>query len=153
MRAVIVGLTAFVLAYSQPGFAQQQSKVPPLPQTKMMMNVAKDQLVAFRNWDGRQLIYLTNLLVHHCNLKSISYSINSDTLDQQWPVPECIEQLPYNLDPEKDKIYLSLELGAAQSIAVQAEFGDGSASPTYVFEPCEGVSGDQTCGYLAKTVE
>ena len=45
--------------------------------------------IQFRNYDDKQLIYFTALQTMHCRLSEIRYSINSDELDQRFPLGEC----------------------------------------------------------------
>lgn len=105
--------------------------------------------VQFRNFMGQQLIYFTALQSMHCRLSAIRYSINSDALNQEFPVGKCDPQLPFNTpnDPENKFIYLKLKPGTAKTIAVQAMWDDGAGSEIVVYKPCDNV-GEATCSRI-----
>jgi hypothetical protein len=126
--------------------AQQQSRVMPLEQVKQILEMTKDSWVAFRNYDGRQLYYLTHLVAWRCGIREVRYSENSDSLDQEWPLPPCNESMP-NAVPQDAKVYERRPLASVSALAVQVVFDDGTMSPVRVYEPCEG-AGEATCGYL-----
>ena len=126
-----------------------QAQTPPLAQLKMMAEAAKDQWVAFRNWDGRQWIYFTIPVTYHCGLREIRYSLNGKDLGERWPVPACNAQMPFNVDPQKDKIYLAFEPGAVGAVSLQLVYADGTESVARTYKPCEN-AGEATCGVLAK---
>ena len=107
--------------------------------------------VAFTNIDGRQLIHFTPLLTLHCRVSEIRYSINSDALDQTFPVPRCIPALPWSLpsDITPEEILLNLPLGTAESLTAQIVWDNGKESEAVTFTPCPGV-GDMTCAMPAE---
>ena len=53
--------------------------------------------IQFRDYDDRQLIYFTALQTMRCRLSEIRYSINSDALDQRFPLGPCDVQQPFNI--------------------------------------------------------
>ena len=125
-----------------------KAQMPPPAQFKMMAEAAKAQWIAFRNWDGKQLIYFTIPVTYHCGLSEIRYSLNGDDLAERWPVPACNAQMPFNIDAEKDKLYLELDPGAVSAVSLQLVYADGSESPVRTYKPCDNV-GEATCGVLA----
>ena len=125
------------------------AQMPPLAQLKMMAEAAKAQWVAFRNWDGRQLIYFTIPVTYHCGLAEIRYSLNDKDLAERWPVPACNAQMPFNIDSDKDQIYLALDPGTVSAVSVQLVYADGSESAVRTYHPCED-AGEATCGVLAQ---
>ena len=125
------------------------AQMPPPAQLKMMAEAAKAQWVAFRNWDGRQWIYFTIPVTYHCGLTEIRYSLNGTDLTERWPVPECNAQMPFNVDPEKDQIYLALAPGAVSSVSLQLVYADGTESAVRTYSPCDNV-GEATCGVLVE---
>src|SRR5437660_488799 len=58
-------------------------------QEKQILPLIKTSWVAFRNYSGRQFLYFSNLLAYRCGLSELRYSINSDALDQKFPLPPC----------------------------------------------------------------
>ena len=146
-RHVAAAIVLYVAVLAAPIAAKAQ--MPPLAQLKMMAEAAKGQWVAFRNWDGRQWIYFTIPVTYHCGLSEIRYSLNGDDLGERWPVPACNAQMPFNVDPEKDQIYLALDPGAVSSVSVQLVYADGTESALRTYHPCEN-AGEATCGVLAQ---
>lgn len=127
-----------------PAALAQTSKVPPLSLTKTMVNAAKDSLVSFRNYNGKQLVYFSIILTHHCNLKSFRYKVNNEEEWQDWSLPECNPQLPYNIDPTKDPVYFSERLGSVKNLAIELVYKDGSKAPVWNYIPCED-AGEASC--------
>lgn len=56
---------------------------------KQILPMTRANWIAFRNFDGRQLVYFTHLVVYRCGLSEIRYSINSDALDQRFSTARC----------------------------------------------------------------
>jgi len=125
------------------------AQMPPPAQFKMMAEAAKAQWVAFRNWNGKQWIYFTIPVTYHCGLTEIRYSLNGDDLGERWPVPECNAQMPFNVDPQKDRIYLALDPGSVSAVNLQLVYTDGTESAARTYKPCEN-AGEATCGALVE---
>ena len=126
-----------------------KSRIPPVETYRAMLDASKGQgWVQFRNYNGRQLVYFTPLQTLHCRLKAIRYSINSETLEEEFPLVSCNPQQPFSLPPEAglEEIAISLPLGTAKTVSVQAIWEDGSPSAIAVYEPCKDV-GEQTCAW------
>ncbi len=140
---------ALLLAALNTPAAAQQSRVMPLDQVKNILDMTKDSWIAYRDFNGRQLIYFTQILSWHCGMKEIRYSLNSTELDQRFPVPACNELLPNNIGQD-DKIYLSGKLGSVESLAVQLVFDDDTTTAVHVYRPCPG-AGEATCGQRIDT--
>lgn len=151
MKKILALVMMIVLALPTGGFAQDKSGVPEVSMFKMMLDANKSAWVAFREYDGRQFIYFTNMLTSRCRLKEIRFSINEDSLDQTFDMPACIPDSPFMIpsDGGIDDIALTLEPGVAKTITVQAVFEDDTETEILTFRPCEGV-GDSSC---AKVVE
>lgn len=114
---------------------------------KQVLPLTKANWLAFRNFDGRQLVYFTHLIVYRCGLSEIRYSINSDTLDQRFTLPPCDPQRPNHVPADEYPPYLTLPLGTAQTMTVQAVYSDGEASDVLRFAPCD-ITDDGTCASL-----
>ena len=139
---VITGLTGVA---SQ----AQQSRVLPLETTRMMVNAAKQNLVAFRNYGGKQLIYFTNAITHHCNLSALKYWVNDEPEPQNWVLPECNPQMPFSIDPTKTPIYFSRPPGSIRQVTIQLVYFDGTKTPKWTYIPCNN-AGDTACGALVE---
>jgi len=117
---------------------------------KQILPMTKDSWIAFRNYDGRQFVYFTQLVVYRCGLSAIRYSINGDTLDQEFPLPPCDPDNPNELDAEKYPPYIVGPLGSVESIAVQIVYTDGEESEVLTYTPCADAAGDATCATLVE---
>ena len=95
-------------------------------QEKQILPLIKASWVAFRLYSGRQFIYFSNVLAYRCGLSELRYSINSDALDQRFPLPPCDPTNPQALDAVKYPPFVTLAPGTAKQVAVQAIFKDGS---------------------------
>ncbi|MFK0278120.1 hypothetical protein ACIQUG_30900 [Ensifer sp. NPDC090286] len=137
--------------------ADEEEYKPQLPEVaiyKAMLDANKQTgWIQFRDYDDRQLIYFTALQTMHCRLSEIRYSINSDALDQRFPLAKCNPQLPFNLpgDETAEYVYISLPAKTAQTLTIQAVWDDGAGSEIVVYKPCDNV-GDATCAQI-KTIK
>lgn len=143
MKRLITGLAIVALTAT---FALAQSKVMPLETGKTVLNATKGSFIAFRNYNGTQLIYFTHLVSHRCQLKEVRYSINSNDLDRKFPLSPCNPDNPFAIGPN-DQVYLNLPPGTAKSVTVQVIFKDESSMPVLTYVPCNN-AGESTCGKL-----
>ncbi len=120
-----------------------------LGQEKQILPMISDSWVAFRDYDGKQWIYFTTLVAYHCGLSEIRYSINSDALDRQFPLPACDRQRPNAIDPARDPPYLTVRRGSALQVMVQVVFSDGEVSAAHRYAPCDN-PGDSACAVLTE---
>ena len=151
IRPVAVAAVGFALSgliAVVPGHAQQ-SRVLPLEQVKTILDATRDSWIAFRDFNGRQLIYFTQIISWHCGLKEIRYALNCTDLGERFPVPACNELLPNNIGSD-DKIYLDMAPGSVSRLAVQLVFDDDSVSDVHIYQPCAG-AGEATCGQRIET--
>lgn len=124
-------LSFSMLSLSGPAGAQG---MPP-EQIKQILDVTKANWVAFRDWEGQQLIYFTHLESWKCGIDYVFYGLNGGPLDQMWELDECDPDNPNAV--LKDKPYIELPMGSTQSISVQLVYPDGSKSAveTYQYKP------------------
>ncbi len=94
---------------------------------KRILEFTRSNWVAFRDYNGRQLIYFTHLTAYRCGIAQVRYSLNTDTLDKIYQLPPCNKAKP-NAIPENHLPYLSLPLGTAHEVYLQLTFKDGSMS-------------------------
>ncbi len=116
----IIASALLLISLSSPTHA-----IPP-EQMKQILNLTKNNWIAFRDYNGKQWIYFTHLESYTCGIEQVRYSINSDALDKTWQLQPCNLKNPNAIT--KDIIYLTLPLGTARSISVQVTFTDGSLS-------------------------
>lgn len=127
--------------------AEAQDNLPPIELYRVMLeSAAADGWVAFRDFDGHQWVYFTPLVVLHCRVHEIRYSVNSTMLDLRFPVPACNPTVPFSLPPDAgpETVAIVLEQGAAHSVSVQVVLDDGFESGVLSFAPCPDV-GEQSC--------
>lgn len=136
---------AAVLTASLAGASAQGT----LGQEKQILPMISDSWVAFRDYNGKQWIYFTTLVAYHCGLAEIRYSIDSDALDQHFPLPACDRQRPNAIDPSKNPPYVTLRRGSARQVMVQVVFSDGEVSPAHRYAPCDN-PGDDACAVLTE---
>lgn len=150
-----IAATAFTL----PALAQEseedeyQPQLPDMQIYKAMLDANKQPgWVQFRDFAGKQIIYFTALQTMHCQLSEIRYSINSDALDQRFPLGECDVQQPFNMpadDPDGKYMYRDFAPGEVKTIAVQVVWADGSGSEIVTYRPCDNI-GESTCARIKK---
>ena len=85
-----------------------------------------------RDFDGRFLIYFSQLLAYNCGLNAIFYGIDTAVPNKSWPVPECDLKNPYGAE-QNTKIYESFSQKIG-SMSVQLTYSDGTKSPVKVFK-------------------
>ncbi len=110
-----------------------------------LWNERKQQIGGFEIPDGERLWMTTT---YNCTLTN-RYSLNGADLAKRWPVPECNARIPFNIDPQKDQIYLALAPGTVSSVSLQLVYADGSESAVRTYNPCDN-AGEATCGVLVE---
>ena len=121
--AIIVVITT--IGISSPGHTAGQEK--------QILEMTKNNWIAYRDFNGRQLIYFTHLEAWKCGILQVSYSINSEALDQIYLLQPCDPNNPNAVTT--DKPYISLPLGTSQTIAVQLTYEDGTKSEVIRMAP------------------
>lgn len=144
-RVTRLAAGAVLAGLAQPSSAAAQAPTMPVEQMRAALQATAGQWIQFRNFDGRQWVYFTGLVTWKCGLKEIRYSVNGRDLAQRFPLPECNPQMPFHVDPTKDRVYLTFPLGGAETVSVQLVYSDGVESPPRTYRPCD-VEGDVTCG-------
>ncbi|MDB5553215.1 MAG: hypothetical protein JWL86_3199 [Rhizobium sp.] len=132
---------------------EYQPELPDMSMYKAMLDANRQPgWVQFREFAGKQLIYFTALQTMRCRLSEIRYSVNSDVLDQRFPLGDCDPQQPFNVpsdDPDGKYIYLTLGPSEARTLTIQVVWADGSGSEIVTYRPCDGI-GEGTCARIKK---
>lgn len=94
---------------------------------KQILGLTKANWVAVREYDGKDLLYFTNLLAWRCGVEKIRFSVNGERLSalEHEPCHED-EAAPNALYSEDILPYLTYPLGSVQSVTVEVSFPDGS---------------------------
>ena len=101
-----------------------------LLQTKSTLNMTKTAWVAFREFDGRLLLYFTHLLCY-AEVKRIRYGLDADTPTIDYPVPEREGVGAIGIG-EGVECFIEVPL-ATQTACVQVTFDDGEETDVEVF--------------------
>ena len=151
--AALLMLAAAYPALAQESDDEYQPQLPDMALYKSMLDANRQPgWVQFRDFAGKQLVYFTALQTMHCRLKEIRYSVNSDRLDERFPLTACDVQQPFNSpadDPGGMYTYLSLKPGEAKTITIQVVWEDGAGSEIVTYRPCDKV-GESTCARIRK---
>ncbi len=94
-------------------------------EVKPILNATKGNWVAVREYDGKDLLYVTHLWSWRCGLHAMAISINDEPM-QNWPLPECHMKYttPSAILEEDGLPYLSFKLGGVQTIDIQIVYDD-----------------------------
>lgn len=91
---------------------------------KPIMSATKGNWVAVREYDGKDLVYFTQILSWRCGLVGVRYSINGGPM-QDWPLAECqLDTAQPNAIPQDAKIYETHPLKSVNSLDVEIIFDD-----------------------------
>ncbi len=143
MRSLLAALLAAPLVASSGASAQGLAGME-----KQILPMTRANWVAFRNYDGRQFVYFTQLLVYRCGLSAIHYGVNGGALSQSFPLPPCDAANPNAIDPVKFPPYIVGPVGAIDRIEVEVVYADGTVSDPAAFTPCASATGEEACAAL-----
>lgn len=153
---LVAGLTLLMgtMAFAQETDEDEyKPELPDMAMYKAMLDANRQPgWVQFREFSGKQLIYFTALQTMRCRLSEVRYSINSDALDQRFPLGACDPQQPFNIpteDPDINYIYLELKPGEAKTLTIQVVWQDGAGSEIVTYRPCD-ATGESTCARIKK---
>ena len=153
ISAAFLLLSMAVPAIGQEAEDEYKPELPDMSIYKAMLDANRQPgWIQFRNYDNRQLIYFTALQTMRCRLSEVRYSIDSDRLDQRFPLGTCDPQQPFNIpadDPDNKYIYLDMKGRKASTLTIQVVWADGSGSEIVTYRPCDDV-GESTCARIKK---
>jgi hypothetical protein len=97
-------------------------------EVKPILTATKPQWIAVREYDGRDLLYFTNLLAWRCGVETVAYGINGAAPDTVLTMEPCYETeaQPNALKVEDILPYVTMDLGSVQTVTVRVTFDDGS---------------------------
>lgn len=99
---------------------------------KQILNQLPNAWVSFRPYDGRVLAYFTHLQAYRDSLKEIRYSVDTESLDQVFPIGR---QDPENLNAIRADTQTHIDVPhATRFVVVQLTFRDGTKSKLQRFE-------------------
>ena len=89
------------------------------------MDATKGNWVAVREYDGKDLLYVTHIWSWRCGLHAMAISVNDEPM-QNWPLPECHMKYttPAAILEDDGLPYLSMRLGSVQKIEIQLVYDD-----------------------------
>lgn len=102
-------------------------------EVKPILTATKNVWVAVREFNGQDLVYVTQILSWRCGLVGLSLSINGGP-PQIWDLPPCHEDTatPNAITAEDGLPYRAFPLGSVQSVTVGITYDDlTSDSATY----------------------
>lgn len=147
-RRILAAVTlSFTSLFATSNFAQA-NKLLPLDTYKQMLNASvSNGWVAFRNYNGKQHVYLTQLQTLRCHIKEVRVSFNTTALDNRLALLPCNPDNPFAnpSTPDAHKfLYVTFAPGTVATTAVQVTWSDDTSSEIAQFRPCNDV-GEQTC--------
>jgi hypothetical protein len=97
-----------------------------LKSVRSILDMTKSSWVAFRDWDGKVLVYFSHLLSYRAALKEIRYGVDVETPDRTFAFPPADPKNPYAVDTDAP-IWIEVP-EATRFVTVQVTFSDGEAS-------------------------
>lgn len=98
---------------------------------KKMLEMTKNSWVAFRDFDGKVLLYFTSLITNRCAISKVAYGIDTGATPSTFPLEPCNAKDPYNVGD--GAIYITIPSNAKYA-SVQLSFKDGTQSETVRIE-------------------
>jgi len=111
----------------QPEDQTPTGKFTTATEVKPILSATKPNWVAVRNYDGKDLLYFTNLLAWRCGLHQVSYGVNG-AAEQPLEFEECHLDTgqPNALTMETLMPFLTFDAGSINSLSVTVIYDDGT---------------------------
>lgn len=95
---------------------------------KPILDATRANWIAVREFDGKDLLYFTQLLSWRCGLSEIRYGLNGAAADKVWPMEPCYdtEPQPNALKMEGAEIFLTEPLSSIQTVTISVTYDDGT---------------------------
>ena len=104
---------------------QPTGKFTTAVEVKPILTATKPQWVALREYDGRDLLYVTQILSWRCGLVGLEVGINGAP-PEVWPLPECLEDgpMPNAITGDEGVVYKRYDLGSVSDVSVRIIYDD-----------------------------
>ncbi len=104
---------------------EPKGKFTTATEIKPIMTATKPQWVAVREFDGQDLVYVTQIMSWRCGLAGLRFAVNGEALED-WPLPPCHEDTaqPNAITEDDGPIYERFPLGSVESVEVELIYDD-----------------------------
>jgi hypothetical protein len=94
-------------------------------EVKPILTATRNVWVAVREYEGRDLVYVTQILSWRCGLVELTLQINNGT-PEIWDMPPCHDDTasPNAITPEDGLPYRAYPLGSVQSVTIGLTYDD-----------------------------
>ena len=94
-------------------------------EVRPILNATKGNWIAVREFDGKDLVYVTQILAWRCGLVELTLQINEGT-PEIWDLPPCHEDTasPNAILAEDGLPYRAYPLGSVQSVTIGLTYDD-----------------------------
>lgn len=93
-------------------------------EVRPILSMTRDRWVAVREFDGQDLVYLTQLVAWRCGLAELWVAIN-DEAEAPFPLEPCYRDTPQP-NAVRGQPWVARPLGSVQTLRVTVEYDDGS---------------------------
>ena len=98
---------------------------------KNMLSLTKNSWLAFRDFDGKVLLYFTQLVSNRCALEDISYGLDTEATPSRFELEPCNKKDPYNVGD--GQIYIEVPTNT-RFASVRLTYKDSTQSETVRIE-------------------
>jgi len=113
------------------GSGKSISSTAPEQQARNVLDQTMPQWVSLRPFDGKVLIYFTQIVTSAAAVKEVHYGVDRDTPDEVFHVPANANAWPTSIGPDVP-ISVSAPAGT-RMVSVQIVYKDGSLSPIQTY--------------------
>jgi len=94
-------------------------------EVKPILGMTRGNWVAVREFEGRDLLYVTHLLSWRCGLHEIRFAVNDGPM-QVWKMPPCLTDTaqPNAIPTEGGLPFREYDLGSIESVSVELLYDD-----------------------------
>lgn len=117
-----------VIAALMPAVAMAQDFTT-AAEVKPILEATKPQWIAVREFDGKDLLYFTNLLAWRCGVSEIHYGLNGAAVETVFAMEPCHDgtaQPNAQLSENGEVPYVTLDLKSVETVSVLVVFDDDS---------------------------
>ena len=127
MLRICVSLTAMAMMGTA-AFAQDFTTTA---EVKPILDATKPQWIAVREFDGKDLLYFTNLLAWRCGVSEIRYGLNGAPAETVFAMEPCHDgtAAPNLMLMEKGELpYVTLDLASVATVSVLVVYDDDTTA-------------------------